>query len=813
MCNLFLNLSGLYSHPGVPLEKHLVKVARIAAELLAQSPVAQNGALAGTGKEKLHRVLKACALCHDLGKATAYFQRYLLAGENEKKKLKNQEETRHGLLSAVAAFFAARAELGPAGEETGLEEAGEGWFLAFAAFLAVKRHHGDLQDVVSEAVFSADEQNLLFKQVASVDREKLSVLAKNLKAAGLKAEITPAVLNEWVRSFPEELRVVRGRLRGRLRKARGAEPAKNGLDLYLLVNFLFSLLIDADKSEVTAGYVLPRNPARLTGALVDRYKSAQSFARTPLNDLREEAYREVTSQPLDLGRRIFSLNLPTGLGKTLISLAFALRLREKVAQEQGFLPRLIYCLPFLSIIEQNAAVFQNVFTEGGLAVDSTLLLKHHHLAEIRYTREDDEFAPEQAKIFLEGWQAEVVVTTFVQFFHTLVSNRNKTLRKFHRLAGSIIILDEVQAIPFKYWLLLKELLPRLTAGMNVWVVLATATEPLIFPREQVCPLIEREKYFARVDRVVVHPCLEKDLTLEEFAGEFTREIDLEQGKSFLFVFNTIQAAREFYAILKEKGEEITYLSTHVTPAERLRRIEKMRKGQVRLAVTTQLVEAGVDIDFDVVYRDLAPLDAINQAAGRCNRNGRQKGKVVVVSLRDARRLYASYVYDAVLLEVTRNILRQHGSIAEKDFLRLVESYYRELQEKKSSDESRQILAAISGLRYARGDEAADGQLNVADFKLIAEDYPKLDVFIELNEEAAAVWERFLQIKEIPELIERRLAFSRIKADFYNYTVAVPVNVENLPPEVAGFRYVNRNSLDDFYDRETGFKVRGTTAIW
>ncbi|MCM8901265.1 CRISPR-associated helicase Cas3' [Caldicoprobacter algeriensis] len=782
--------SELYSHEDKVLEEHLINVANIAVQNLYGAP---DDIFKHYGKDILFRLVKVCALCHDIGKATSYFQEYLFASESIKNKLKGKEETHHGLLSAIAAYFAAKAEF-----QGDTFKNDEGIFLPFIAFLAVRRHHGNFVDVMNEAILSEREKSILLRQVESIDDLKLAVVNKSLRQAGLRVDITVARLREWVISFSDELRRLRMRLR-KLEKARDVEP-------YILTNFVFSLLIDADKSEVTIGKNVERPNVDLGEYVVDKYKTTMDIRDSWLNSLRQQAYHEVLSAPLDLNAKIMSINLPTGLGKTLTSLVFAFKLRKQIQLTKGYTPRIIYSLPFLSIIEQNAEIIEKVLAANGFNVDHSLLLKHHHLAEVRYRKEQEEFEIDDAKILIEGWNSEIVVTTFVQLFHTLLSNKNHDLRKFHRLSGSIIILDEVQSIPTRYWLLIGELFKKLIQELDIYVIFVTATEPLIFSRNEVSCLVNREFYFNSMDRVTIVPRLEESLTLEEFV----ERIELQNDKSYLFILNTINSAKTLYELLKEKtGEEIAYLSTHVVPYERLERIKLMKAGKVRLAVTTQVVEAGVDIDFDVVYRDLAPLDSINQAAGRCNRNGMRKGEVIVVSLKDERRSYASYVYDSVLLDITRKILQGRDLVAERDFLNIIEEYYVQVQAKKSNDLSRELLEAVYKMKY----ESVDGTRCIADFKLIEEDYPKVDVFVELNEEAKQIWQRYIQIKEIKDLFERRLHFSHIKADFYKYTVSVPLKMDNIPPEVKGFLYVSNNTLSEYYDKDTGFITKGVTAIW
>lgn len=784
-----MSFSELYSHPGRPLEEHLTGTARIARELAEEKSFSR---LAGL---PLSPLAATAALCHDVGKATAYFQKYLAAPEGEKEKLRARPETRHGLLSAVCSYFATEEVLRRQGDP----ESEEGALAPFFAFMVTKKHHGNLDDVLTEVVLPEKKQSILLAQVESIDGDKLARLNEELQKAGLPVELSKDTLRQWVQKIPAVLKAVKRKLRKLKRN--------QNLQVFLLVNILYSIMLDADKIDAVLGLPPGRKDIPLDSKIVDNYKAGLNFDVTWLNSLREKAYRETLNRKIDPAQRIFSLNLPTGLGKTLTVLAFAFKLKSMIKDQAGFSPRLIYSLPFLSIIDQNAIEFEKVLESAGILVDSHLLLKHHHLAELYYQKDQDEFEPDQAKILIEGWNAEIIITTFVQLFHTMFSHRNSALRKFHRLADSIIILDEVQSLPAKYWLLVQKFLEAITGELNCRIIFVTATQPHIFPGGETIPLVDKEKYFAQMARVTVKPHLEENISLEELAAG----VNPASGKSHLFIMNTISAARELYQLLVEKTgrEDLIYLSTHVVPRERQERIALLREGKGGICVTTQLVEAGVDIDFDVVYRDLAPLDCINQAAGRCNRHGLGEGEVHVISLADERgRTYSSYVYDPLLLEITRQILSREKRIKEGDFLRLIEDYYAEIARKKSGDESREVLEALYRLRYQ-----SDSAVSVADFRLIEYDYPKLDTFIELDERAQRTWQRYTEIKEIKNLFDRRLAFAAIKSDFYRYVISIPLHVENLPPEVEGFRYVNRAGLSEYYHPFTGYICSGVTAIW
>jgi len=783
--------SDLYSHTGRPLEEHLTGVANLAELFFEDKIIAEQKNLTVTSR--------MIGLSHDLGKATGFFQEYLYAEDIEKKRIKNRPETSHGLFSAVCAFHLVKEYLKRCGYN-------DFSYYPLFAFEVVRRHHGDLRDLMEETVFDEEDRRLLNKQLDNINAKKFDILARHLFEAGLPIILTKEVISQWINGVKRELRSYKKAIRN------SDGEASN----YLILNLLYSILIDADKSDVVVRRAdcFERTVIDISQDIVDIYKSQRPFQNSPINPLRESAYNEILSNKIDLNKKLYSINLPTGIGKTIISLAFSLKLRDQIKAEtqSKHVPRIIYALPFLSIIEQNVDVFKNILNASGISPHSNILLKHHHLSEVFYQRDkDEEFESELAKIMIEGWNSEIVVSTFVQLFHTLVSNKNKSLRKFHRLNNSIIILDEVQSIPIKYWLLVKEMFQLLSEKLNLYVVFVTATEPLIFERKDLVRLVESKKYFKKMNRVVIKPLIDKDMTLKELYETFS----MEDNKRYLFIFNTISSARRFYEMIDSKYKNISFLSTHIVPKERLLRIEGIKKGRYRIVVATQLVEAGVDIDFDIVVRDIAPLDSINQAAGRCNRNNliHNKGTVYVVSLKDDNgRRFSSYIYDPVLLDITRRILNKYQDIKEERFLELVNDYYMDTSEKKAQKESKEVLEAILKLRYDTTDKETTA---IADFKLIDKDYSKKDVFIEIDDFAIQVWHRYMELREIKDIFERKKKFDTIKADFYQYIISIPTNVENVPSQVGDLCYVNNTILSDYYDFKTGFITRDdrSLVIW
>lgn len=783
--------STLRSHPDKYLGDHLRGVAMLGLHFLREKSFSL------LPQEKAEQICTITGTAHDLGKATRYFQEYLEAPEEAKAVLRKRKNTHHGLFSAVCSYYLAK--------EVFSGSKGEDEFYPLLCFLVVRRHHGNLGDILDETIIEPGDMRVLKDQLSAIDPGEFNQLAAEIKDPALPVNLSYEHLQRWITGIENE------NLRSQARKIRRQKRSH----LYFLINFSYSLLVDADKTEAAVGYDQVMNLRRFTfpGTLVDHYKSSYPFPKASINKLREEAYREVTTHPFEaFPPGVYSVILPTGMGKTLAVFSFACKLRNALFEKKQLSYRIIYTLPFLSIIDQNSQVIEEIFKANGFYCDTGLLLKHHYLTPKTYHTEFYDFEPDEAKIMVEGWNSEIVVTTFVQLFETLVTAKNKMVRKFHRLANSIIILDEAQTIRHELWPLMKEIFTVLIDRFQCYILFVTATDPLIFPREEVTSLVQREKYFKALNRLQVLVNLEP-VGLEDF----TDQLEFQPDKSYLFILNTIKAAQDFYHLLSGRvQEEIVFLSSHITPKERLERIKRIKEGKVRFAVTTQLVEAGVDIDFNVVYRDLAPLDSINQAAGRCNRNGNVPGEFHVVTLiNDQGKLYCRYIYDPVKIDLTRELLQRTPCYWEKDFLAMIESYYEMMRERCSFDASSQYLEAIESLRYQKTEEDTYNSNEVYDinsFQLI-ESYPKVDVFVCLDETAEKIWQEFLMTREIEEVPERRRAFGKIKADFYQYVIAVPGTVKNIPPEANGFFFIPSLQLREYYDENTGFITKGVDPLW
>lgn len=412
-------------------------------------------------------------------------------------------------------------------------------------------------------------------------------------------------------------------------------PDRNlaGFQLAFHTRMLYAALVDADRLE-TEKFCDP-NRAKLrrsysTGTAelleqldcyIDTLRADRRGAPAPVDHHRDAvlaACREKAALPPGL----YSLTVPTGGGKTLASLAFALT----HAHRHG-LRRVIYALPFTSIIEQTAATFREIFDDGDV-------LEHHSNFDPvkQFDQNHQRIAYEMAA---ENFDAPVIVTTNVQLFESVFSARGSTCRKLHRLAGSVVILDEAQAIPPRLLKPVLAAIDELARNYRCTVVLCTATQPAITQRpdfpiglpKPVEIVDEPEQLYHAMKRVDVHDlgAVDDDALVDRLADR----------PAALCIVNTRKHAAALTQLLIDRGlNDAIHLSAAMCPAHRKQLVARIKallndKRPCRV-VSTQVIEAGVDVDFPAVYRALAGFDSIAQAAGRCNREGlQQRGDVFV----------------------------------------------------------------------------------------------------------------------------------------------------------------------------------------
>lgn len=394
----------------------------------------------------------------------------------------------------------------------------------------------------------------------------------------------------------------------------------------LWTRMLYSCLVDADyldTEEFMSGGSVRRGSYDSLPVLLDRLEQHIAGFFPPKNEINRSRC-QILQRCMDAGsgsKGIYTLTVPTGGGKTVASLAFALRHAVK-----NNMRRIIFVIPYTSIIEQNAEVFCQILGDRNV-------IEHHSGAAFDSDEETNGTKSPQ-RLATENWDAPVIVTTAVQLFESLYSNRPSKCRKLHNIANSVIIFDEAQMLPISHLKPCVGVISNLVAHFEATAVLCTATQPVLNDLIQsfvpgihimeICSNIS--ELYAQFRRVSFRN-----------AGTLSNTAladSLSAHRQVLCIVNTRKAAQEIYENLS--GEGNYHLSTLMYPAHRQAVLQTVRQrltdGLPCRVVSTSLIEAGVDVDFPAVYREMAGLDSILQAAGRCNRNGTHHADQSIVTI-------------------------------------------------------------------------------------------------------------------------------------------------------------------------------------
>lgn len=412
-----------------------------------------------------------------------------------------------------------------------------------------------------------------------------------------------------------------------------------------MVRLYLSLLKNADILDTINAYDLilkPHSPLENQVLIKNYHQSVEdlyaSFGqpKTELNRIRTAIAKRVKTHGATDKTGIYRLNLPTGAGKTNLSLRYATQ--QMIQQGKR---RFFYMTPFLSVLEQNASAIKRVLGEEGVL--------EHHSNVIREESKDEEGDEKATLLFdylLDSWDNPVVLTSMVQFFQTLFKTKSSNIRRFSSLIDSVVILDEVQSLPIEVTTLFNLMLNFLSQIMNATVVLCTATQPTYGSEE-----IRHRLSYAKNADIVTVSAEEQEIFTRTELWKFKEEngktnlfevadFVLADDMSTLIILNTKKSVASLYNLLKEQTNRPLYqLSTNMCPQHRLDIIkeikEQLKEDVPLICVSTQLIEAGVDVDFEQVIRSYAGIDSIVQASGRCNREGnRDKGRVTLVNLID-----------------------------------------------------------------------------------------------------------------------------------------------------------------------------------
>jgi CRISPR-associated endonuclease/helicase Cas3 len=602
-----------------PLSDHILSVSAFTSRFAEKLGMPRVGALIG--------------LAHDLGKYSTDFQEYIqkVAGDAA-MEMEPGSSLKGSVDHSTAGAQIIASRLSGANEEVGR-------LASEAIALCVASHHSGLIDCILPEGKDGLRRRLSKEDILShrsevwhnVEPEIRSRLEGLLSDSEVIAEITAAM--DRIRDKDNDEVI---------------QPFKQGL----LLRVLFSCLIDGDRTD-TADFDKPMS-ARLRQHgeyvawqdLIDRLegKLATFQNESWVDQCRSEISRQCLAGA-GLPKGIFTLTVPTGGGKTLASLRFALHHAKRWSMD-----RVIYVSPYISIAEQNAQVAREVL-EPKECDFASIVLEHHS----NLTKEKESW---RGSVLAENWDAPVVFTTAVQVLESLFGSGTRSARRLHALANAVIVFDEVQTLPIRTVHLFNNAVNFLVEQCGASVVLCTATQPLLHQ-------VNKSKGAMKpgVELMPNPPQLFHDLRRYQTfdkrrkPGWSATEVsalaiqEMREFDSCLVIVNTKRDALAIYSEWKRHFESLeeqmengclVHLSTHMCPAHRLEALNRMKSalapqsGKRVLCVSTQLIEAGVDIDFATVVRDLAGLDSIAQAAGRCNRNGaRAIGRVHIVNMAQA----------------------------------------------------------------------------------------------------------------------------------------------------------------------------------
>jgi CRISPR-associated endonuclease/helicase Cas3 len=802
--------------PEKPLKEHLRNVGEISRRQIQKMRLN----LTIISQDKLAELSYLIGIFHDFGKSSTYFQQYIRGQRN------GDALTQHSFISALVAYHMIR--------QKGFDPV---W--PVIAYLLIKRHHGNLETLRED---EQDNLNIAGKQLENIlahHVEEIKTLYSGIFDLAIMEQLEVLEIESFgdeIEEFEDFFDVF----------GDNCPEEKQRIELFFVVNLLFSVLIDNDKKDA-ARLDMEYFEGNLNEPINDIFAYIEDCRRKdpkkfdpdlPLNRFRDNFLNEiVANHGIEPEKHFYTITAPTGIGKTFGCLAFANKLKKQLPKDEG---RIIYCLPYTSIIDQNYDEFKKVirFAKKNKYDEKPerYLLKHHHLSFKTLKNRKDEESYEYKdylddRLFVEAWESAFIVTTFVQFFHTIIGYTNSFLKKFHNMVNAIVILDEVQNIPPDYYHLLKQVLDVLGKRFNIYFLLITATQPEILDQEKSEPIsvVQSETYMkAPLFNRVKLTFQKKEQTLEEFAENFCKSFS---DDNCLVVMNTKKSAISLYEQIRDQKTDyqVFCLTTFLVPHDRGRKInqikEALKDSEKIIVVSTQLIEAGVDLSFKLVYRDFGPLDSIVQVAGRCNRNneyGELGGEMRLLKLVNANhgeKPYHAYVYNPILAQYVEQTLKQ-DVYESKDFSDLSADYFEKFE---FTHKAGQLLAAICDLNY---NDDRRSQIPVEKFKLI-EEYSEETLFILVTPEAEQrmklllVYKKQLQEKGLSkeEKDARLFEIEKLKAALKTCQISLrkreleAYKDSIIIEEKERYKFISHdNQMKYAYDQDIGFLTIPKTEI-
>ncbi len=815
------DINTLRSHPDKLLLKHIQGVSE------------------NTKKLTNSKNAELVALFHDLGKINPNFQSKL----NPDKTVNGYAN--HSYLSAYVffcAFGCSRQNMEALKQFLEVDNFNQNDLIALTVSIA--KHHGNLPDFTptdhtgtGASILSKDENSALYQ---FLNQEKnLPIFEFVNHFIGIDDFRQFLTLPKIQQGYSEQL-VFNG------------EKNESALDFFLDNQFAFASVIHADKAD--AGNI---------GKIIDdQQKNIQTFSESfsfqldsylnklnqnsELNKLRTTIRNHAVDnirKGLRNNEHVYELTAPTGSGKTLMMLSLA----SEIIKAKGA-KRIIYGLPFLSITEQVEAEVLKIF-EGNEAfiqrIDSKSETQRFEAiqAELDYSPTEEKILEANILEFQENTFAyPFVITTFVRFFETLLSNRNAELLKLPNFSKCIFLLDEIQALPPRLYVFFVAYLRKFCAKFDSYVIISTATQPNF---ELPINNLDAKNFFPDYEKPIsLLPLSYFDNDLfNRYQIKFEKEpIDIEtlkasilsENQSVLVILNTIDDTKELFKKLQDelKTDELLLLNTHFTPQHRKLKIylakRRLRQNKRIVVISTQLIEAGVDIDFPVLYRDFATVASIVQSAGRCNRNGKlgSFGKVKLLKLQNKGKIRSDIIYqgkDKEILRFTKDSFVEN-QYQEKELIHVQCEFFNRIQAELNFAQHSQnnpklefdFLKDIQECQFNK-----IGKFQLIDKQLFGEE---MQYFVPKNERDKKFEELLLMQDDLIELIKgasdkslirikKKIIETQLKR-MSNQIVQIRLNKNQIKPLQGSERhYFSLFKIDDScYSFEKGIDLKGTEFI-
>lgn len=634
-----------------------------------------NGVVAGLKRRTDSKVAELSAIFHDVGKMNPYFQEKLKTG-------KAKGYTNHSYLSAYV-FLCYLKE----NHKQVIDFLQGNENLISSVLVLITHHHGDLPDFP--------------KILNDLEKEKLSSFlfeVSNFPFSEFLTMYFPKSVFNLNISFKDK---ILGDLPTQI-CLRAQKNEKDPLNFFLETRFSFASLITADKADASNFISTSdlRNFCKIFNSYLENYISNfrnDSEINKIRIEIREEAKSNIKSF-LDKDYRIFSLTSPTGSGKTVVLLSLA----GEILKRKGDY-RIIYTLPFLSITEQVESICKDIFKENSDSIVRIDSKTENKLFDV-YQKELDADPQANKKIINAQFADDLfdhpfIITTFVKIFETLLSNKNSTLLKLPNFSRAIFLIDEIQSLPPRLYGFFVALLDIFCKKYDSYAIISTATMPYFelpsnnehdltkfFGSYTVPPELVSLNYFnSKVFNRYKMKIISEKIDIDKLAS-----LIVENDSSALVILNTIEDTKSlFFKLCELKSKlKLILLNTHFTPSDRKKKIRVvkwyLKKKTKVVLISTQLIEAGVDIDFPLVYRDFAPIPNIIQSAGRGNRNGliKEGAQIIIFQLVKNDENRASLIYKGMDRDILyfSKILFKMGDIEEAKLLEVQKEFFQFTQQ-------------------------------------------------------------------------------------------------------------------------------------